>query len=135
MPDVGFRRFLGVEYRQMQDCRAVVALRLDDEKRNVRGVAHGGVVASLVDIAMGTAASGGNYETRSRLVVTLELKVNFLAAATGSELIATADVVHLGQRSIVVRCEVVNDAGKTCAIALGTFVRRPPHANDPAHLR
>lgn len=134
-PDVGFRRWLGIQYRETSDRRAVIAIPLDNEKRNISGVAHGGIVASLIDIAMGTAASGGNYQTRSRLVVTLEMKINYVAPAAGDELVATADVVHLGGRTSVVRCEVVNDQGKTCAIGLGTFIVRRPHQHDPAHLR
>ena len=66
--DVGFRKWLGIQYRDVSDSRAVVALPLDDAKRNIRGVAHGGIIASLLDIAMGTAASGGTYQTRTRLV-------------------------------------------------------------------
>lgn len=135
MSDIGFRRFLGIQYREKNDRRAVVVLPIDEDKRNIRGVAHGGVVASLIDIAMGTAASGGDYQTRSRLVVTLEMKVNYLAPAVGAELTATAEVLHLGRRTIVVRCEVLTDTGKICAIGLGTFITRPPHENDPDHLR
>ena len=134
-PEVGFRLWLGVQYREMTETHAVVAIALDGEKRNVRGVAHGGIVASLIDIAMGTAASGGNYLTRSRLVVTLEMKVNYLAPADGDELVAVADVVHSGSRTTVVRCEVRNCRGQTCAIGLGTFIVRRPHGNDPDHFR
>ncbi len=57
MPDVGFRKWLGLTYAEMDDDRAVVSLDLDEDKRNVRDVAHGGVVASLIDVAMGTAAT------------------------------------------------------------------------------
>lgn len=133
MSDVGFRRWLGIDYRVMEDTRAVVALKLDDEKRNLGGVAHGGIVASLIDIAMGTAASGGNYETRLRYLVTLEMKVNYLAPAVGGELIATADVLRLGGRTIVTRCDVVNDRGDLCATGLGTFITRKQNAKDAAY--
>ena len=130
MPDVGFRKWLGLTYAEMDDGHAVVSLDLDENKRNVRDVAHGGVVASLIDVAMGTAAGGGNYDTRKRLVVTLELKVNYLAPASGGTLTATADVVRSGSRTQVVRCDVRTDDGEVCATALGTFITRRPHAND-----
>ncbi|MFN4087785.1 MAG: PaaI family thioesterase [Alphaproteobacteria bacterium] len=130
MPDVGFRRWLGLTYHAMADGHAVVSLDLDEDKRNVRDVAHGGVVASLIDVAMGTAAGGGNYDTRKRLVVTLELKVNYLAPAEGHTLTATADVVRSGSRTQVVRCDVRTDRDEICATALGTFITRRPHAND-----
>ena len=68
MPDVGFRKWLDLTYDEMTDDYAVVSIDLDGDKVNVRGVGHGGVVASLIDIAMGTAAGGGNYDTRKRML-------------------------------------------------------------------
>ena len=131
MPDVGFRKWLGLTYEEMTDEQAIVSLDLDGDKVNVRGVGHGGVVASLVDVAMGTAAGGGNYDTRKRLVATQELKVNYLAAATGARMTATAKVIRAGSRSIVVSCDVVTDTGVHCATALGTFMTRRVGAGDP----
>lgn len=131
MPDVGYRKWLGLDYEVMEDDRAVVSLDLDEDKVNVRGVGHGGVVASLVDVAMGTAAGQGNYDTRKRLVATQELKVNYLAPAKGARLTATATVVRAGSRAIVVSCDVMTDTGVHCATALGTFMTRRVAAGDP----
>lgn len=132
MSDVGFRKWLGLTYEVMEDDYAVVSLELNDDKRNVRDVAHGGIVASLIDVAMGTAAAGGNYSTRQRYVVTLELKVNYLAPARGSKLTATAKVVKGGARTFVVECRVVTDSGEECAMALGTFITRRRTEEDAA---
>lgn len=131
MPDVGFRKWLGLDYEEMTDERAIVSLDLDEDKVNVRGVAHGGVVASLVDVAMGTAAGGGNYDTRKRLVATQELKVNYLAGAKGARLTATANVIRAGSRAVVVNCDVTTDTGIHCATALGTFMTRRVAPGDP----
>jgi acyl-CoA thioesterase len=131
VPDVGFRKWLGLNYEKMSDEQAIVSIDLDEDKMNVRGVAHGGIVASLVDVAMGTAAGGGNYDTRKRLVATQELKVNYLTGAKGNRLTATATVVRAGSRSIVVSCEVVTDTGLHCATALGTFMTRRVAEGDP----
>ena len=134
MTDVGFRKWLDLDYEVMEDGHAVVSIRLDENKRNLRDVAHGGIVASLIDVAMGTAAAGGNYDTRKRLVVTLEMKVNYLAPAEGDALTATADVIRAGSRTSVVRCEVRTDRGEVCAVGLGTFIARRPHENDPERV-
>ena len=134
MPDVGFRKWLGVEYETMEDGHAVVAMNIRDDMRNMRGVVQGGVVASLVDIVMATAAACGNYDTRKRPMATLELKVNFLAAATGNRLTAHADVIRAGSRTSAVRCEIHNDSGKICAAGLGTFMTRRIHPTDPANI-
>ena len=131
MSDVGYRKWLGLTYEEMTDEQAIVSLDLDSDKVNVRGVGHGGVVASLVDVTMGTAAGGGNYATRKRLVATQELKVNYLAPATGTRMTATAKVIRAGSRSIIVSCDVVTDTGVHCATALGTFMTRRVSARDP----
>ena len=121
MPDEGFRKWLGVEYVVMEDEHAVVEMNVRPEMQNLRSVAQGGIVASLIDVAMATAASGGNYDTRKRPMATLELKVNYLAGATGS-------------RTAVVRCEVFTDTGEVCAAGLGTFMTRRLHKTDPDHV-
>ena len=105
-----------------------------EEMRNLRGVVQGGAVAALIDVGMATAASGGNYDTRTRPMVTLEMKINYLAPATGDRLTCIADVVSAGSRTAVVRCEVHNDKGKVCAAGLGTFMTRRVHETDPAGM-
>ncbi|MEX2614691.1 MAG: PaaI family thioesterase [Alphaproteobacteria bacterium] len=131
MPDEGFRKWLGVEYEVMEDGHAVVGMDIKAEMRNLRGVVQGGVIASLIDVAMATAAAGGNYDTRLRPMATLELKVNYLAPATGKRLTGTADVVRAGSRSAAVRCDVHTDSGDIVATGLGTFMTRRVHKTDP----
>jgi uncharacterized protein (TIGR00369 family) len=134
MPDEGFRKWLEVEYMVMEDDHAVVEMNVRPEMQNLRNVAQGGVVASLIDVAMATAAGGGNYDTRKRAMATLELKVNYLAGATGKRLKAVADVIRAGSRTAVVRCEVFTDTGEVCAAGLGTFMTRRLHKTDPNHV-
>ncbi len=134
MPDEGFRKWLGVEYEVMEDGHAVVGMNITDDMRNLRGVVQGGVIAALVDIVMATAASGGNYDTRKRPMATLEIKVNYLAAATGDRLTGIADVVRAGSRSSVVRCEIHSDKGEVVAAGLGTFMTRRVHKTDPKDM-
>ena len=134
MPDEGFRKWLGVEYEVMEDGHAVVGLNVTDNMRNLREVVQGGIVAALVDIAMATAASGGNYDTRLRPMATLEMKLNYVAAATGDRLKAVADVIRAGSRTSVVRCEVFRGDGEICAAAMGTFMTRRVHATDPKNM-
>jgi uncharacterized protein (TIGR00369 family) len=131
MPDEGFHKWLGVEYEVTEERRAVVGMPVREEMRNLRGVVQGGAVAALIDVGMATAASGGNYDTRKRPMVTLEMKINYLAPATGDRLTCVSDVVSAGSRTAVVRCEVLTDQGKVCAAGLGTFMTRRVHATDP----
>jgi uncharacterized protein (TIGR00369 family) len=134
MPDVGFRKWLGVRYDVMEDGHAEISLDITADMRNQRDVVQGGVLAAVIDMAMGTAAGGGNYDTRKRPLVTLELKVNYLTAATGDSIRAVADVIRMGSRSIVVRCDVFRADGEICATGLGTFMTRRVHPTDPKDM-
>ena len=134
MPDEGFRKWPGVEYEVMEDGHAVVGLNITDDMRNLRQVVQGGVIAALIDVAMATAAAGGNYDTRRRPMATLEMKVNYLAAATGNRLTAVADVIRAGSRTAVTRCEVYFGDGEVCAAGLGTFMTRRVHVTDPKEM-
>jgi uncharacterized protein (TIGR00369 family) len=134
MPDEGFRKWLGITYDVMEDDHAEISLAVRDEMRNLRKVVQGGVLAGVIDVAMGTAAAGGNYDTRKRPMVTLELKVNYLAAATGNRLTAKADVIRAGARTSIIRCDVFREDGKICATGLGTFMRRRVHPSDPDEM-
>ena len=134
MPDDGYRKWLGVEYTVMEDGHAVVHMNVRPEMQNLRDVCQGGVVASLMDVAMATAAAGGNYDTRLRPMVTQELKINYLAGAYGKRMEAVADVIKAGSRTAVVRCDIMTDKGDICATGLGTFMTRRVHQTDPAGM-
>ena len=118
MPDEGFRKWLSPDYEVMEDGHAVVGLAIRDDMRNLRDVVQGGVIAALVDVSMAT----------------MELKVNYTAAATGNRLTATADVIRAGARTSVVRCEIRREDGEVCAAGLGTFMARRVHETDPKDM-
>lgn len=83
---------------------------------NPFGLVHGGVLAALIDTAMGCAVHsllpvGAGY-------VTSELNVRFLRAAglaTGA-LVCTGEVVKPGRRSMVVQARVTDDSGREIAL-------------------
>ncbi|NYI44424.1 uncharacterized protein (TIGR00369 family) [Nocardioides aromaticivorans] len=71
-----------------------LGLRFRDDLTTVPGVLHGGVVATLVDVAGASAsASGLTSADAATGGATTHLDVAYLAVA-GSDLVATAKVVH-----------------------------------------
>jgi len=94
-----------------------------DGYRQQQGFGHGGLVFTLADTAAGYAALttvGPESE-----VMTLELKINYLAPAAGS-LVAEGRVLRSGRRVIVVAADVwsVDEEGKRrqVAAAQGTMI-------------
>jgi uncharacterized protein (TIGR00369 family) len=115
---IPFLDLLGARAEGREKGRAVISLQMHDELRNSWGFAHGGVVVTLLDVCMGSAAVTVDPEAAG--IVTVELSVSFLRSANG-HLRAEGRVLR-GGRSIV-HCEgEVRDAdGELVAKALGTF--------------
>lgn len=90
--------------------------------RQQQGVAHGGLVFSLADSAAGYAALTVIPEGRE--VMTVEMKINMLAPATG-RLIAEGRVLRGGKRLVVVAADVWSEDGDTrrhVAVVQGTMI-------------
>ena len=114
-----FGWLLGYQYVEAGQGHARCTLEIADLHLNPSGVAHGGVLCTLADAALGAAAHH-TLEPGKRCV-TAELKVNFLKAIRPGRVMATATVVHKGSRLVVVTGEVHDDAGALLGVALGTF--------------
>lgn len=88
-----------------------------------QGAGHAGVTFALGDTAAGYAALSVMPEGRE--VMTVELKINLLAPATGRRLIATGQVLRAGRRLVVVRAGVVSERdNRSIPVAelLGTMI-------------
>src|SRR3989304_7190216 len=106
---VTFGEYLGLETKRTDD-GAEVRLESTERALNSLGVAHGGVICSLVDHAIGAAVAFALG--RSRRAVTAELKVNFLAPITAGTVIARGRLIRGGRRRIVGGAEVVDRTGR-----------------------
>lgn len=90
------------------------------EHQNSFGVAHGGSVMTLLDVAMATAARSVAPDYG---VVTIEMKTSFMAPAPGDGSLLTARG-HLLQRTAkmaFVEGSVFDSQGRLCAHSTGTF--------------
>jgi uncharacterized protein (TIGR00369 family) len=94
------------------------------------GVAHGGVLAGLMDAVLGAAALTLAF-TAGELVSTVEFKINFLhPVRLGDELRATAQVDHAGKSLLVCSGTIYRQSPgeapeKAVAQGMGTFNRYP----------
>ena len=77
----GFFQDLGAELVEYSEGRAVVALTLTERHMNNASNLHGGVTASLLDIAMGLCGTWAPTSGERRVAITLSMNVNFSATA------------------------------------------------------
>ena len=127
-PGVGpFAELLGARRAHMGDGSCRFELTAESRHLNPHGAVHGGVVYSLVDYAMGGALT-------SRLApgercATLEIKINYLAAAGAGPLFAEAKVADRTTRIGVLEARVTDDRGRLIALATGSFYIQGPRTS------
>ncbi len=121
---IPFMRALGVRLVHAREGRCELRLALEERHLNSWGVAHGGVVMSLLDVAMARAGRSLEPAPESAMgTVTVEMKTSFFAPARG-ELRALGRVLH---RSVTMAyCEaellsVERGCETLAAKAMGTF--------------
>ncbi len=106
---------LGISMVEVEPGRVVFAVQPTEAHYNGMGVAHGGLVATLIDSALGCAINAAAPEGST--FTTLELKVNYtrpITAATGP-LRCEGRLIHLGSRTATAEARVVDRDGKLYA--------------------
>lgn len=93
----------------LSDGCATVVLPMCEDSLNRWGGAHGGILFSLCDVAMGMAI----MTLRQEMVVTVNATIDYLsAAAAGSTLTAVGKVDRLGGKLAFCSAEMTDETGK-----------------------
>jgi acyl-CoA thioesterase len=118
--DIPFIKDLGIEFVSAENGRAVVALDLAPRHLNSWSVAHGGVLMTLLDVAM--AVAGRSLDPTAGGGVTLEMKTSFLQPANaGTRLIVSGHAYHRSSSLAFCEGEVRDTEQRLIAKAMGTF--------------
>jgi uncharacterized protein (TIGR00369 family) len=96
------------------------------DHRNLQGLVHGGILATLVDIAMGLAIRTVVGPTRRH--VTIDLHVHYLRPARPGRLEALGSVVRVGTHVGFAEGSVTDAAGRLLVRASGTYSVTEDHA-------
>jgi uncharacterized protein (TIGR00369 family) len=129
---MAFAQFLGVRVAQVSHERAVLCLPFQEDHANQGGVLHGGATASLIHMAGTLAAWTGLDLQAEPLVNTVELSIQYLAAALREEITAEAMVLRRG-RDIFFLDVTVRGAAQQL-ISKGLMVYRAPQYTAPMRL-
>ena len=109
--------FLEVEVVPTPDGEDRLELSVDSRHANLYSMAHGGVLTTMADTAMGAKCLALN-----KRVVTISLTIEFMhAIMTGTRIITDAAVLHDGRQTMVCECRLVDAAGKLYAKSSATF--------------
>ncbi len=108
------------------DGSARCRLTVDARHTNRHGALHGGIVACLLDNAMGATGSLSVDDSGLWPMVTLSMTTNFVAAANeGDELTATGRLTGGGRSIRFIDGELRDRVGRLIATATGTFKPLP----------
>ena len=119
----GYYRLVGMEVLRADEDGSAFRIQIAEPHLQAYGTAHGGVVAGLVDAAMGLAVLGRLPAGEG--CATIEMKLNFTAAARLGELRAEGRVLHEGRRIVTAAAEARDPGGGLVAVGQGTFQRFP----------
>ena len=97
---------------------ARLSLPVEPPLTNSLGTVHGGVIMSLLDVALCTAARTLHPESVG--VITINLSTSFIGAGSGAKLYADARVLKDGRSMSFVDAEAKNDDGTLVAKAVAT---------------
>ena len=97
---------------------ARLSLPIEPQFTNSLGTVHGGVIMSLLDVALCTAARTLHPESVG--VVTIDLSTSFIGAGNGARLTAEARVLKDARTMSFVEAEARNEDGSLVAKAIAT---------------
>jgi uncharacterized protein (TIGR00369 family) len=103
---------------------ATFEVTVEEAHLRTMGIAHGGLVATIVDSTLGCAC--WTLAPPAHHLVTVQLGINYIRPAwLGEKLTCRSEVRHAGQMTAVARGEVRTAAGALVATASGTFLFLP----------
>lgn len=120
----GFFQDLGAHLLEYSAEQVVVGLELLPRHMNNASQMHGGVMATLMDAAMGLCGTySADPETR-KVAITLSMNVNFSAPATaGSQVRAVARCRTNGFKIFMASCDLLDQDDRLIAFGEGVFKR------------
>lgn len=97
--------FLGLEVVEVHEGKVILKSNTTDSHQNVNGVIHGGVLATIADIAMGVSCI-----TLKKRVVTLDMNIGYIKnVPVGSTITAIGEVVTNGRKIMRTSCEIYHE--------------------------
>ncbi|GAA4151939.1 PaaI family thioesterase [Actinomadura keratinilytica] len=111
-------RLLALEMVEIGERHAVLSMPVRPEAFNSTGNLHGGAIATLIDVAAGTAAArGSGFKPGEQSLVTADLHVRYLGRPHGDTVFARAEVLKAGRQLVIVECRVTDVEDRVIAAA------------------
>lgn len=125
-----YLQFLGFKLTAWKDGFARLEMPVRAEHRNTVGYLHGGVIASLLDIA--GAVSGSFGISQEFVSVTINLNCNYMAPHQAETVIAEGELIRVTKTLFFAQAKLLDpENNRLCATATGTYKRQERQSDVP----
>lgn len=94
----------GIEIHDISDGECELYINVEEHHEQQNGFLHGGMTATLIDVATGISAYSVAPEGKN--VVTADLKVQYLHPATSNKIIAKGKVIKAGRFMVFTEAQI-----------------------------
>lgn len=110
-----FPGYVGLQFEEVRTDYARMRLPFRPQLNQPVGIVHGGAIATLIDTTV-VPAIGSAYD-EPRVLMTIAMNINYLAAVNEQDAIAEGWVERRGKSTVFCRVEVRDAAGELTATA------------------
>lgn len=115
-----FNRLLGVRCTRVHKDGITVEIPLRPDLMNGGGMLHGGVTASMADLAVGLALF--QHFGGVRRIATVEMTVSYLRPVTLAKLVGRSKLVRVGERLAVGQVDLFDGKKNRVGVATATYM-------------
>lgn len=119
---VPYLQLLGVQLDALGPGTAEMSLLIEHKHLQPMGIAHGGVIASLLDSVTWWAAFAAQARDNQSRIVSVDLKLNYLSALKPGHAIAKAHCKKSGARLCYAVGEIFDGSGRLIADGSSTLM-------------
>ena len=121
----GYLTSLGPWYYRLDERKQLVlAIRVEDRHTNIRHIAHGGFLVTILDTALGIVVSSSREPPQP--IVTVSLTTNFIASAEPGDWVeGHVDIDRMGGRLAYASCKL-RVGHRTIMTGTGVFALMKP---------
>jgi uncharacterized protein (TIGR00369 family) len=124
-----FAGLAGPFYARRQGREISLGLRIEQRHLNSRGSCHGGLLATLADIALGYACVAAAEDSQNKNFVTIDLSVEYMAATqAGDWLYSEVKVLNVDTRTAAAAGHLMVDGQPVARVSANFRMarQRPP---------
>jgi len=116
-----FNASVGIHIARVHSDGVTIEIPMRDDLRNGFGVLHGGVTATIADVAVGMAIA--RHFGGAQQATTVEMKINYFRPIGDGKVVAQSKLLRVGQHLIVASVDIRDAKGNSAGFAVVTYMR------------